>query len=214
MRSKPFSAAVVTVFLFASSSYAGPLFYVDAGAGYTKMESPSPFFSGTSSGTPSGYNVGLGLWSTLTTGSPIVNLQFGVLDRYENTQITGTGMTEGLNLPYGAARVQISRLFFTFGYCPYVWSSSGGTSTTGSVLSHAVGASSMLGEAGLLLPVTPLFSFGLSGSYESVSQNGIKSPSPIISGNVFMRFYFGFFGGSATRSSNEFVGWRYPFGKY
>lgn len=70
----------------------------------------------------------------------------------------------------------------------------------------------MMGEMGFLLPVTPRFSFALSGTYETVSSGGVKSPNPIVSGNFLMRFYFGF-GDANSRKSNEFRGWRYPFGK-
>lgn len=201
--------AALPAFFAVSGCWAGPLFYVDAGGGYVQMRNSASFFNQSGSGTGSGYGLGLGFFSTLTTRDPVMNFQLGIQDRYETT--SNAGATDGLNLPYAAVRLQLSRIFFTFGYCPYVWQSIGGASAQSATLSHVSAAYSLLGEAGFLLPVTPRFSFYLSGAYESVSAGGVKSPNPILSGAAGMRFYFGF--GAGDSGSNEFHGWRYPFGR-
>lgn len=192
----------------APRAYAGAAFYVDAGGSYVQMKNAASFFNGTTdSGT--GYGMNIGLWTTFTNGDAPLEFQLGVDDRYSSVS------PYSLNAVYPVVRLQASRIFFSFGYSPYVMGSTSGSSSassSSSSLQHVSGASALMGEAGLLLPVTPLFSFGLSGTYEQVSEGGVKSPSPVISGNVFMRFYFGF-GDGSSRKSNEFHGWRYPFGK-
>lgn len=201
---------ILTTSLFAVPAFAGAAFYVDAGGAYVQMKDASQFYHGSqNSGT--GYGLNLGLWTTFTNGDAPLEVQFGVDDRYE--AVSSSGQSYGLNIPYPVLRLQASRIYLSFGYSPYVMSSIGGNSASSQTLQHVPGARAMMGEIGTLLPVTPRFSFGLAGTYETVSDGGIKSPNPIISGNFFMRFYFGFGDGSTTRKSNEFRGWRYPFGR-
>ncbi len=73
---------------------------------------------------------------------------------------------------------------------------------------------SYYGEAGLLWPITRDFSLGTSASGQFVSSGGTLSPKPILELGVLMRFYFGHSGASSSAStgSNEWQGWRYPFG--
>jgi len=200
---------------FAKIAFAGPAFFVDAGVGYVQMQNTGTFYNNSSLGTNSGYGLNLGLWTTFTNGNPPIEFQLGVQDRYES--VSASGDSYGLNLVYPVVRLQLSRLFFSFGYTPFVMSSIGGSSTANETLSDKSGATAMIGEVGLLLPVTPKFSFGISFSDERVSSGGVASPSPIYTGNFFMRFYFGFGSGGSTggssRTSNEFHGWRYPFGR-
>jgi hypothetical protein len=194
----------------AKDSFAGAAFYVDAGGGYVQMKNTSQFYNNSSLGTNSGYGLNLGLWTTFTSGDPPIEFQFGLQDRYES--VSASGDSYGLNLMYPTARLQLSRLFFSFGYTPFVMSSVGGSSAQNQTLSHVSGADAILGEVGTLLPVTPKFSFGVAFDYEKITSGGVSSPSPIYSGNFFMRFYFDF-GGGGSRTSNEYHGWRYPFGK-
>ena len=201
---------LATFALTISSAFAGPAFFVDAGGGYAQLRDPGAFYNSSQSSTASGYGLGMGIWTTFTNGDPILEFQFGIQDHYLSAN-DGNGNTFGLNLPYGVIRLQSSRIYLSFGYSPYVMRSIGGSSATSDVMSHVSSAYAMLGELGFLLPVTPKFSFGVSGTYETVSDSGVKSPNPIIAGNFFMRFYFGF-GGGEGRRSNEFHGWRYPFG--
>ena len=59
-------------------------------------------------------------------------------------------------------------------------------------------------------------SLGLAATAEFVSSGGSLSPAPVAGLGATMRIYFGFMGPTAAesaRSSNEFKGWRYPFGR-
>ncbi len=203
---------LLPLFGMTASAWAGPTFYVDAGAGYVNLQKPSPFFNGSLvSGSASGYGLGIGLWTTFTSNTPALNFQLGLQDRYTGGA-DSAGTSFGLNIPYLVARLQASLLYLGFGYSPYVSRSVNGTTSFGPV----TGASSMMGQAGVLLPVTPKFSFGIEGSYQTVNSGYGASPSPIIAVTGFMRFYFGFGAGGAGgggHTSGEFRGWRYPFGK-
>ena len=108
----------------------------------------------------------------------------------------------------------MTRLYFTVGYTPFVWQSGASGSGTGGTLGYgrAVGSTSIIGEAGLLLPVTPEFSMGVAANAQYVSSPDGKGPAPAISALVLMRFHFGYSSGSGGQRSNEFAGWRYPFG--
>jgi hypothetical protein len=71
-------------------------------------------------------------------------------------------------------------------------------------------------ESGLLWALTPEFSLGTSVGTQWVYSNGTLGPKPALDAMGLMRFYFGFTDGSGSggsRSSNEFKGWRYPFGR-
>jgi hypothetical protein len=197
----------------ASVAQAGPAFYVDFSGSDVFLYSPGAFFNNAVANSEAGaYGLGLGLWTTFTNGDPPVEFQLGLQDRY----ISGSdsnGDSFGINAAYAVARLQLSRIYLGFGYSPYVMRSTGGSSATSQSLSVVSGASSMMGQLGFLMPITPKFSFGLEASYQTVSVGGVSSPSPIYAGSAFMRFYFGFGQGGGSRSSNEFRGWRYPFGK-
>jgi hypothetical protein len=200
---------------FANPAFAGPAFFVDAGGGYVQMQNTGQFYNNSTLGPNSGYGLNIGLWTTFTNGNPPLEFQFGVQDRYETVQ--ASGLSYGLNLVYPVVRLQMSRIYFAFGYTPFVMSSEGGSSAENQTLNNTTGSTAMFGETGVLFPVTPKFSFGTSLSYERVTSGGVASPSPIYTGNFFMRFYFGFGEGGSTggssRTSNEFHGWRYPFGR-
>ena len=209
---KALSGLALALLLLAPSAFAGPAFFVDAGGSYVQMKSDNAFFGNQISSSNHGYGLNLGLWTTFTNGNPPLEIQLGVEDRYAN--IVSSQDYYGLNVVYPVLRLQASRIFLSGGYSPYVFRSIGGSTSSNQTLSLVKGGSSLLGEVGTLLPITPRFSFGISGVYESVSVGGVKSPSPVISANLFMRFYFGFgSGGLGGRKSNEFRGWRYPFGK-
>jgi hypothetical protein len=190
-----------------TTAFAGPAFYADAGGSVVEIHTPSPFWG---SGVPTpgiGYGLNYGIWTTFSKSEPAINLQFGIQDRYEAA--SGSGATYGFMAAYPELRLQLSRLYFSVGATPFIWQSldySGANSSLGRVQ----GATSYLGEAGLLFPVTPKFSFGASASVEYVHTSSVSSPNPIASANAFMRFYFGF--GDGSHNSSEFKGWRYPFG--
>jgi hypothetical protein len=204
----PRKLLTTALFLFANSAWAGASFYADAGASGVEIHTPAPFWG---FGVPSaslGYGLNYGIWTTFSTNEPVINLQFGIQDRYESA--TGNGASYGYMAAYPELRLQISRLYFTAGYTPFVMKSLdyNGTSTG---LSRVSDATAYLGEAGILFPITPKVSFGLSASVEYVHENSVASPNPIAAGNAFLRFYFGF--GDGSHGSSEFHGWRYPFGR-
>jgi hypothetical protein len=111
---------------------------------------------------------------------------------------------------YPVLRLQISRLYFSLGATPFVMRSLDYNGVS-SGLSRITDATSYLGEVGVLFPITPKVSFGLSATAEYVHENSVSSPNPIGSANAFLRFYFGF--GDGSHNSSEFYGWRYPFGR-
>jgi hypothetical protein len=190
---------------------AGAAFYVDAGGAVTHIHSPDPFYGTGIPSSGTGYGLNLGIFTTFTERSPAINLQFGLEDRYTSTSNSAAGASYQFMAAYPVLRLQVTRLFLSAGVTPLVWRGETLNGVTTS-LSQVSSALSYLGEAGLLLPVTPKFSFGISGSGEWVSVGSSSSPRPIMSGNFFMRFYFDF-GSGEYHNSSEFHGWRYPFGR-
>jgi hypothetical protein len=195
---------VALIFFCTSAAWAGPSFYADAGASAVQIHTPSPFWGAGSPSAGLGYGANYGIWTTFTSGEPVLNIQFGIQDRYSSA--SGNGASYGFMAAYPELRLQLSRLYFTFGASPFVMKSGSGTS-----LSRVTDATSYLGEVGVLFPITPKVSFGLSAAAEYVHENSVSSPNPIASGNAFLRFYFGF--GDGSHNSSEFHGWRYPFGR-
>jgi hypothetical protein len=194
--------------LLAQTSYAGPSFYADAGGSIVQIHSPSPFWANGAPNASIGYGLNYGIWTTFSNNDPALNLQFGVVNRYSSA--SGNGATYGFMAAYPVLRLQISRIFISAGATPLVWQSLDYNGVSYGI-QRAVGAMSYLGEAGILFPITPKFSFGASATAEYVKQNSVSSPSPIGSANLLMRFYFDFDNGS--HQSSEFRGWRYPFGQ-
>jgi len=203
---------ITTFFLVPAIAHAGAAFYVDAGGSVVHMHNPDPFYG---TGIPSagiGYGLNLGIFTTFTEKSPLVNLQFGIEDRFSTGGDSSQQASYQFMAVYPVLRLQLSRLFLSAGYSPIVWR---GETLNGSssALTEVSGASSYLAEAGTLFPITPKFSFGASLSGEWVHADPSWSPRPIMAGNFFMRFYFGFGSGGGSSNSTEFRGWRYPFGR-
>jgi hypothetical protein len=190
---------------------AGAAFYVDTGGSITHINEPEPFYGSGASSAAFGYGLNAGIFTTFTERSPSINLQFGLEDRYTSSAAANPGDSMQFMAAYPVLRLQMSRLFFSVGATPLVWKGEtlNGVSTS---LTTVSGTISYLGEAGLLMPITPKFSFGASGSGEWVDSSSTLSPKPIISGNFFMRFNFGI-GSGEFHDSSEFRGWRYPFGR-
>jgi hypothetical protein len=192
-------------------AHAGAAFYVDAGGSITHIKAPEPFYGTGVSSVEFGYGLNFGIFTTFTERSPALNLQFGLEDRYTSSAAGAPGDSMQFMAVYPVLRLQLSRLFLSVGATPLVYRGDtiNGVSTS---LTSVSGAISYLGEAGLLMPVTPKFSFGASGSGEWVDSGSTLSPKPILAANFFMRFYFDF-GSGETMNSSEFKGWRYPFGR-
>ncbi|MDR3606601.1 MAG: hypothetical protein P4M08_04375 [Oligoflexia bacterium] len=185
-------------------------FYVDAGGGVAKMQSLDAFGPGDSS-TSMGYNLNSSLFVNFSSGGPI-ELQLGLVQDYASANGSTTGNSLSLLTVYPALRLQITRLYFTGGYTPWVWQSQG--SGTSASAARAVGSSSVLAEAGLLWPITPEFSLGAFGNAQFVKNPDGNGPSPAMSAGVLMRFHFGYYGDNSGggHKSNEYDGFRYPFG--
>jgi hypothetical protein len=199
MRATGFFFSILAGFLGAiSTAWAGPAFYVDASGGLVRENSND------------GFGVNLGMWTSFTHNEGPMQFQLGVQDRYSSFSSSGSDLST-LNIPYVVARLQASIIYLGFGYSPYVMgeNNSSGSSTS---LSHVSGASSVMGQVGFLAPVTPKFSFGAEGSYQTLNGGALSGSSATYGISALMRFYFDFANGNSG-SSNEFHGWRYPFGE-
>lgn len=189
--------------------YAGSFYYEFAG-GVSRMSQLSPFYGNAgSSSTGLGWAVNNSLMANFGSGGPL-EFQLGIQHRISGS--SDDTMNYGFQAAYPVLRVQLSRLYFAGGYTPFVWRR---TSSQLGVQDYAraENTSAFLAEAGFLWPVMRLFSLGVSGSAQFANAGGGgSSPSPVMDGTVLMRFYFGFYGGGKDHDSNEFKGWRYPFG--
>ncbi len=187
---------------FAHASY----FYTEAAPTLSEFRGGSPFFgSGLDSPTSIGLGYSFGFFFSLDNAP--IQLQIGVVNRMDNSSDQGNSLT--LLTVYPELRLQITRLFVGAGVTNVVFSRDETISGIDN-LGRSASSLAYLVEAGVLFPITPKFSFGGSGTLEYVKTGGNLSPSPAVSANILLRFYFGFSHGGG--SSNEFKGWRYPFG--
>lgn len=198
-----------------SIAHAGS-FYCDIGGGVAKMQSIGPFYGPPAdTSTSLGYNVNSALFINFADGGPI-ELQLGLVQEL----VSGTGSTTGnsysLLTLYPALRIQITRLYFTGGYTPFIWQNNAAAGTTASATSfgRAAGATGILGEAGILWPITPEFSLGAAGNLQFIKSDAGSGPNPAMAAAVLMRFHFGYYdkGSGDGTNSNEWKGFRYPFG--
>ncbi|MCM2323539.1 MAG: hypothetical protein NDJ90_09790 [Oligoflexia bacterium] len=192
-------------------------FYVESGLGTAKFRSGQSFFapSGTSS-TGYGMAFDLGFFTALSDGETPLELHVGIQPRYSTAS---QGSSFSLLSAYPVARLQVSRISFAAGATSLVWkrvAAGAGFDDFDRVYSSLA----YFGEVAALWPVTPDFTLGLAGAAQYVSRGGVVSPSPILDITMIMRFYVGYTGrgtagsgGASSRSSNEFKGWRYPFGE-
>jgi hypothetical protein len=196
--------------LAAAPSARASSFYMEGGLGMGDMLQADTFFGSAPSRSGLGLAMCGGLFFNFMSDS-IVEFHLGIIDRVTITSPELLSWT--VNAPYGSARLQLSLLYFGAGVAPIVQrriATRAGLSNLNVVDSTLA----YLGEAGFLWSVTPKFSLALSTTMEFVSSSGTLSPAPIIAVGAAMRIYFGFSGPGAGRaqSSNEFKGWRYPFG--
>jgi hypothetical protein len=210
-----FAASLISGVSWTSSALAGS-FYFDLGGGVSKMQSIGSFYGPqTDSSTSLGYNVNSALFINFSNGGPI-ELQLGLVQEL----VSGTGSTTGnsysLLTLYPALRIQITRLYFTGGYTPFIWQNNAAAGTTASATSfgRAAGATGILGEAGILWPITPEFSLGAAGNLQFIKSDAGSGPNPAMAAAVLMRFHFGYYdkGSGDGTNSNEWKGFRYPFG--
>ena len=199
---------ISVIFLGSSMAHAGS-FYVETAGGVAKFQQASPFYGASApNSTGIGYDTDIALMANLGSGGPI-EFHVGLQNRLSSASAGSQNyLFEAL---YPEVRVQFSRIYLSFGATPLVWMRNQTTPGLDQIAS-ASGALSMLGEAGMLWPITPEFSLGLAAGAQAVKSSGTLSPKPILDGTVLMRFYFGFFKSGSEASSDEFKGWRYPFG--
>jgi hypothetical protein len=203
----------IALFLLCSPLWAqASSFYFDLGGGISQYRNANTF-AGAS--VPSPTDMGLSANAALffSLGEGALEFHLGIQERFSN--ITQGANSFGVHSPMAMARIQLARIFLSFGYTTFVWQRLGtGFGIDG--FNPLSGATSYAVEVGFLFPLTPKFSIGLLTGAQYVSVGGNLSPAPAMDIGAVMRFHFGFFGTSekSTRgSSNEYEGWRYPFGR-
>ncbi len=190
-------------------------FYVESGGGVTQFWSGESFFSNSEIGSTSnlGGNANLGVYYGFADGKAPIDLQVGLHFRLATTSSDLTSFST--HATYANVRLQITRLFITAGITPFVWKRSATTAGIDDFLRQG-DTLSFFGEAGLLWPITRDFSLGASLAGQWIQSDAGLSPRPILDAVFIMRFYFGHSGGGAGSgggsTSNEWNGWRYPFG--
>lgn len=196
--------------LLASPARAGT-FYVNNSVGLSQMRTGETFFgSSFQSPTTFGLNFGLGLFWGIGSGKNPVDFQIGFEPRLSMS--SDANAAYGLLSLYPIARFQASRLYLGFGISPFVYSRQ--NASAGFDDFHMVaGTMNWMVEGGFLLPVTPEFSMAVGAMLELTKSAAGTSPTTY-SGIVSMRYYFAQTGSakSSQIESNEFKGWRYPFG--
>jgi hypothetical protein len=200
-------AAVLATLIASPGAFAGGNFYLETGLGASQIISGSSLFMGHD---PTRLGIGLNssLMASFEAGNPVINLQTGVQLRFSSA--TGDTGACGLLELMPVARLQVSRAFVGVGLTPLVWRRVGDAPGLDSYLPPPE-PFAIMAEAGVLWPVVPIFSLGVLGSAEWIRSHDVVSPSPDLQVTVLLRFYFGFWRTPAT-ASNEFRGWRYPFG--
>jgi len=190
-------------------------FYYELQGGLGQVRSASPFFGTDAPSSGFGPSFNLALAYSFSGGEIPLEFQLGLQSRLSTSSVDN-GMTYyGVLAPYPMVRLQLSQFFIGGGVTPVLWRR---VATSPGVDSFKMvsGSLSFLSEAGFLWAVTPTFSLGAAAAAQFVSTGGTLSPKPILEATAVLRFYFGFSkkGASASSSStsNEFKGWRYPFG--
>lgn len=189
--------------------------YYEVEGGVSQVREASPFFGGGEAKTLAfGAAIDFGLFTGFTPKNKknIFELQVGIQGHYVTA--TASGGAVSMLTPYPVVRLQAARLFLTAGASPLVYK----TTPASSSFTPSTGSIAVLGELGLLWPITPEFSLGLVAGGEAVSTGGTLSPKPAAELTILMRFYFKLFGiggdgNGSGRSSIEWNGWRYPFGE-
>ncbi len=201
------------------------IFYVELAGGLSSFQNGSPLFGvGAPTASQWSYAYNSSFFMTLGDGKNPLDIQFGVQGRFSNgwytTDPSAPNNSNTTNYSVVAAypmvRLQLSKIYLGLGATPFLWKHSG--IETGLPLDNATGSIAAIGEAGLLWAVTPEFSLGLGAAGQWFSTGGSLGPAPFLDLTASMRFYFGSAGKwgsgeSVSKSgSNEFKGWRYPFG--
>lgn len=187
-------------------------FYVESGMGVSQFRAASGLFTDSEGvATDMGLAFGLGIFFATGDGRNPIEFQIGLQPRLSSS--SDANGSYSLLSAYPIVRLQISRLYLGGGYAPYVYKRSAATAGF-DAFTPVTGGRNLMAEIGALFPVTPDFSLALSGVMNLMRSDAGLSPKTL--DYLFsMRFYFGHSGasgGGSEKSSNEFKGWRYPFG--
>ena len=195
----------IVIGLFSSQAFAGS-FYLETGVGVAQIrEGTSLYGSALSSSPTPGAAFNLSLIQNLSHESDLLQVHFGIKDRYGSSAEGGASYV--LQSLYPIIRLESPRLYFGGGITPFVWKNeTGGTSFT--KVNSAVG---IFGEVGLLWRVVPFFYLALEGAGQFVSKSGSLSPRPALEATLQFRFYFESSNTDGART-RRWDGWRYPFG--
>lgn len=187
--------------IFPRAVFAGAFYYEAAGGlGKSAVESASGL----------GLSVNNALLVSFGGTRRAFTLQLGVQHRLSSA--SDAAYSYGFQTVYPVIRLQMSRVYLSLGYTPFVWKRVS-TESGFDNFSRARSTTATLGELGILWPVTRKFSFITAGGAQMIRGDGPQSSKPSWDATVGMRIYFGFFGPAVgERSSGEFHGWRYPFG--
>jgi hypothetical protein len=194
---------VVAAFLMARppEARAGSLYY-EFGMGAGTITNNGYFGSGYSGTSSLGAAANASMFYSFQGSAPL-SLQLGLMDRFISVSAGST--TTMFNALYPALRIQLAVLYF------------GGGATLLNFADKGDGnfrldssALSLYAEGGVLWAVTPLFSLGGFGAIQMPSSAGATASS--IELGAILRFYF-WAGGGGGKSSGEYHGWRYPFGR-
>jgi len=209
-----FSAALLVLTLAGMSSVArASTLIFEVGGGISQIRNGSPFFGSSAPATADiGLAGNLSLLYGFGNGTSPIDLQFGV----ESILSNGTSFNQyyGMFVPYPAVRLQLSRIYLGAGLSPLILRRFDTSPGLGGGFQSGL---AYLGQLGLLLPVTPSFSLALQSDAQFISSGGVTSPGPVLNFQLVLRFYFSLFGigkgsGGSSYQSNEFKGFRYPFG--
>lgn len=206
------AASLLALLLFPAPAHAVRFFF-EAGGGLSQLRGMEPAYGvGIPSTSDLGFTVSASAFASFSDGRNPIELQIGFEPRLSSAPAGGTNYS--LLAAYPIVRVQLSTLFFGAGATPLAYTRSSGTAGIDS-FTLINGGLAYFGEVGVLWPVTPEFSMGVSGAASFLNGPSGLSPAPVYDGTFFMRFYVGAIGEngpSSGRTSNEFKGWRYPFG--
>jgi len=216
-KQRPIFGALIgsVLFLLVLSNRAqASAFYYEFQGGLAQIRGSEPFFSGAPSVLDRGFSLNGSFGYSFTGGQIPAEAQIGLQHRAVTGSLNSMQYF-AIQAPYLIARLQLSRIFVGVGLAPWVWRRVGRSPGLDS-FSRAEGSRAFLGEGGVLWPVTPQFSLGVSGAAQFITTEGTLAPRPAAELTVLMRVYFGFsksnVSGAVRDSSNEFRGWRYPFG--
>jgi hypothetical protein len=202
--------AVVFVILFLPASphrASAMTIFADLNGGVSQFRNNEPFF-GAGSDNPSGLGTAINLGAYVNfSGGGAMEFQLGFQQKLSMGSLDSVSYSM-LSL-YPTARFQFSRIYLSGGLTPWIYRGS----SLGDLV-QAGGALGYHGELGFLLPITPRFSFTLAASAEWVKVDQLSGPGPVFQIVGGMRVYWGVgaTSGGGGVTSNEFKGWRYPFG--